>query len=104
MNRLQGSNGQQNPEPSTLQLAQATAMLDELPSFIYVLGLNTDEILAANNATRNFYQDPLVGENYCSILYGFNDPCVFYHNKIILQRKRQQFIREYHGRPSTGFF
>ena len=81
MNRLQRFNSQQKPERLTLQLAQATTLLDEFLLFIYMKSLNIDDILAVYNATKNFYQKSLMSAICRSHLPRFYDPSPFHYGK-----------------------
>lgn len=74
-----------------------SAMLDALPSNVYIVDPNTYEILYVNQALARTFNDDLVGKKCYEALQGFDEPCEFCTNEIILETPEEPYKWEYHN-------
>ncbi len=76
---------------------QLLSIFDSIDEVIYLSDPNTYEILYANKAMKDAFQKDLVGGLCYREFQGFDSPCHFCTNDIILKQKYATYHWEYHN-------
>ena len=76
---------------------QLLSIFDNVPEIIYVADLQSYEILYVNQATQAAFSADLVGKKCYQALQGFESPCSFCTNEIIIEQKGTPYHWEYHN-------
>jgi len=80
-----------------LEREQLLSIFDSIDEVIYVVDPDTYEILYANRTLRDAFQKDLVGGTCYREFQGFDLPCGFCTNEIILKQKPAPYRWEYHN-------
>ncbi len=79
------------------QWNQFKAVLESFSDVLYIVDIETYEILLVNKALTDLFGKKLVGKKCYEALQGFKEPCDFCTNDIIRQNKGKPYIWEYHN-------
>jgi len=91
----------QMEEKLQFERAQLLSVFDSINEIIYITDPETNEILYVNKTLKNaFKKDPVGGVCYKEF-QGFESPCEFCTNEIILKEKGKPYEWEYHN-PVLG--
>jgi PAS domain-containing protein len=84
---------------ATLQFAreQQLSVFNSIDEIIYVADPHTHEILYVNKAAQRLFQKNTVGGLCYKEFQGFDHPCEFCNNEIILKMKGKPYNWEYHN-------
>ncbi|RKY54198.1 MAG: hypothetical protein DRP89_05230, partial [Candidatus Neomarinimicrobiota bacterium] len=87
----------QMEEKLRFERAQLLSIFDSINEIIYIVDPETNEILYVNRALKSsFKKDPVGGICYKEF-QGFDSPCKFCTNNIILKEKGKPYQWEYHN-------
>lgn len=77
--------------------AQLLSIFDSIDEIIYVTDPNTNEILYVNQTLQNTMNKDLIGGICYREFQGFDAPCEFCTNEIILNQKPEPYLWEYYN-------
>ncbi|MCF8085057.1 MAG: PAS domain S-box protein [Deltaproteobacteria bacterium] len=84
-------------EKLTRERAQLLSIFDSINQIIYISDPETHEFLYANGALRNALGRDPVGEICYKALQGFEVPCEFCTNEIIIENKYEPYVWEFYN-------
>lgn len=84
-------------EALQLERVQLLSIFNSIDQIIYISDPQTHEILFVNQEMKNLFQKDLVGGTCYKEFQGFDAPCEFCTNEIILEQKPEPHRWEYHN-------
>jgi len=76
---------------------QLLEIFDSIDEIVYVVDPESDEVLFVNEYMREQFGSKSVGETCYEVFQGFDEPCDFCTNDIILENPGKPYIWQYHN-------